>query len=35
MEVMEDIVTLATCLLEGIYSAAWETLSVLGYPGRP
>lgn len=27
--------TLATCILEGIYSAAWETLSVLGYPGHP
>ena len=27
--------TLTTCIQEGIYSAAWETLSVLGYPGRP
>ena len=28
-------ISLNTCIMEGIYSAAWETLSTLGYPGRP
>lgn len=27
--------TLGTCIIEGIYSAAWETLNVFGYPGQP
>ncbi|MFA5153996.1 MAG: serine hydrolase domain-containing protein [Clostridia bacterium] len=31
----DGIISLNTCIMEGIYSAAWETLSILGYPGRP
>lgn len=26
---------LTTCILDGVYSAAWEALRILGYPGRP
>jgi D-alanyl-D-alanine carboxypeptidase len=32
---MIDGLNLTTCILEGIYSAAWATLSALGYPGHP
>jgi hypothetical protein len=27
--------SLTTCIMEGIYGAAWVTLEALGYPGRP
>jgi len=31
----DGMTSLGTCIVEGIYSVAWEALSVLGYPGRP
>jgi len=27
--------SLGTCIMDGIYAAAWDALKVLGYPGRP
>jgi len=31
----DGMASLGTCMMEGIYRAAWDSLNVLGYPGRP